>query len=93
MDKAFLGLAELLLEISLGLHPREIPRSRPASPAKTLFIPSLLLGLTHSLRKNNVFIALYSSRILMCDICQVLDMLIEYVKHEKVQTTFWAQRF
>ena len=52
MDKAFLGLAGLLLGISLGLRPREIPRSRPASPPETLFIPPLLLGLTHSSRKK-----------------------------------------
>ena len=42
------GLAGLLLWISLGLRPREIPRSSPASPRKTPSIPPLLLGLTHS---------------------------------------------
>ena len=47
MDGAFLGLAGLLLRISLGLRPREIPRSSPASPRKTLAIPPILLGLTH----------------------------------------------
>ena len=44
----FLGLAGLLLEISLGLHLREIPRSSPASPRITPSIPPLLLGLTKS---------------------------------------------
>ena len=43
----FLGLAGLLLGISLGLRPREIPRSSSASPWKSPSIPPLLLGLTH----------------------------------------------
>ena len=46
MDKVFLGLAGLLLKISLGLCPREIPRSSSASPWETPSIPSLFLGLT-----------------------------------------------
>ena len=50
MDKVFLGLAGLLHEISLGLRPREIPRSIPSSPWKTPSIPPLLLGLTQSQR-------------------------------------------
>ena len=41
----FLGLAELLLGISLGLCPREIPQSSPASPWKTPSFPPLLLRL------------------------------------------------
>ena len=49
MDGVFLGLAELLLGISLGLCPREIPQSSPASPWKTPSIPPLLLGLTQPL--------------------------------------------
>ena len=48
MDGFFLGLPGLLLGTSLGLCPREIPRSSPASPQKTPSIPPLLLGLTHS---------------------------------------------
>ena len=48
----FLGLAGLLLGISLGLRPREIPRSSPASPWKTPSIPPLLLGLTHSISQT-----------------------------------------
>ena len=46
MDGVFLRLAGLLLKISLGLNPWEIPRSSPASPRKTPSIPFLLLGLT-----------------------------------------------
>ena len=53
MDRVFLGLAGLLLGISPGLCPREIPRSSPASPQKTLSIPPLLLGLTHYIIHNN----------------------------------------
>ena len=49
-DGVFLGLAGLLLGNSLGLRPLEIPRSSPASPQKTPSIPSLLLGLTYSLK-------------------------------------------
>ena len=37
MDGAYLGLAGLLLGISLGLRPREIPQSSPASHRKTPF--------------------------------------------------------
>ena len=47
---AFLGLAELLLVISLGLCPREIPRSSPDSSQKTQSFPTLLLRLTQSLQ-------------------------------------------
>ena len=47
MDGVLLGLAGLLLGISLGLRPWEIPWSSRASPRKTPFIPPLLLGLTH----------------------------------------------
>ena len=46
MDGVFLGLAGMLLGISLGLRPWEIPRSSPASPRKIPSIPPLLLGLT-----------------------------------------------
>ena len=51
MDAVFLGLAgmRLLLGISLGLRPREIPRSSPASRRKTPSIPPLLLGLTQAI--------------------------------------------
>ena len=49
MDEVFVGLAGLLLEISLGLCPWEIPQSSPAIPRKTPSIPPLVLGLTHSL--------------------------------------------
>ena len=44
MDGVFQGLAGLLQGISRGGSPREIPRSSPASPRKTLSIPTLLLG-------------------------------------------------
>ena len=47
MDGVFLGLAGLLLGISLGLRPREIPQSSPVSPWKTPSIPPLLLGITY----------------------------------------------
>ena len=56
MDGVVLGLAELLLRISLGLCPQEIPRSSPASPWKTSSSPPLLLGLTHSQLLNNVIL-------------------------------------
>ena len=46
MDGVFLGLAGLLIGISLGLRPREITQSSPAGPQKTPSIPPLLLGLT-----------------------------------------------
>ena len=45
----FLGLAGLLLGISLGLCPWEFPRISPASPQKTLSITPVVLGLTQSL--------------------------------------------
>ena len=48
MDGVFLGLAGLLLGISLGLRPQEIPRRSPASPRKTPSFPPLLLRSTHS---------------------------------------------
>ena len=44
MDGVFRGLAGLLRGISRGQSPRKIPRSSPASPRKTLSIPTLLLG-------------------------------------------------
>ena len=46
MDGVFLELAGRLLGISLGLRPREILRSSPASPRNLPSIPPLLLGLT-----------------------------------------------
>ena len=49
MDGFFLGLAGRLLRISLRLCPRELPRSSPASPRKTLSITPVVLGLTQSL--------------------------------------------
>ena len=52
MDGVFLGLLllglGLLLGISFGLCPQEIPPSSPASPWKTPSIPPLFLGLTQS---------------------------------------------
>ena len=47
-DRVFLGLAGLLLEISLGLRPREIPRSSPASQLPSPSFPPLLLRLTQN---------------------------------------------
>ena len=44
-DEVFLWMAGLLLGISLGLCPWEIPRSSPASPWKTLSFPPILLRL------------------------------------------------
>ena len=45
-DGVFRGLARLLQGISWGRSPREILRSSPASPSKTLFFPTLLLRVT-----------------------------------------------
>ena len=45
-DGDFLRLSGLLLGISLGIRPREIPRSSPASPWKTPSFPPLLLRST-----------------------------------------------
>ena len=45
-DRVFLGLAGLLLRISLRLCPREIPRSSSASPQTTPSFSPLLLRLT-----------------------------------------------
>ena len=53
-DGVFLGLAGLLLRISLRLRPWEIPRSSPASPWKTQSFPPLLLRLTHPLSSSFV---------------------------------------
>ena len=64
MDGVFLRLAGLLLRISLGLCPREIPWSSPTDPQKTLSIPPLLLGLTNS-----------KSRILCADSILLLKTL------------------
>ena len=60
MDGVVLRLAGLLLGISLGLLPREIPRSSPASPRKTTSIPPLLLGLSQSVNESvtKVFVEL-----------------------------------
>ena len=49
-DGVFLGLAGLLIGISLWLHAREIPWSSPASPWKTLSFPPLLLRLTQYIK-------------------------------------------
>ena len=49
----FLELAGLLLGISLGLRPQEIPWGSPASPRKTLAFPLLLIRLTHSGNKTS----------------------------------------
>ena len=48
MDRVSPGPAGLLLRISLGLCPREIPWSSPVGPRKTLSNPPLLFGLTQS---------------------------------------------
>ena len=50
MDGVFLGLAGLLLWISLGLCPSEIPWSSPVSPRKTPSFPPLLLRLTQYIK-------------------------------------------
>ena len=55
----FLWLAGLLLGISLGLRPPEIPRSSPASPWKNPSIPPLLLGLTQSPHSCSSTLSLY----------------------------------
>ena len=55
MDRVFLGLTGLLLRISLGLSPQEIPRSSPASTQKTPSIPPLLFGLTQYIGYEIVF--------------------------------------
>ena len=57
-DRVFLGLAGLLLRISFGLCPREIPRSRPASPRKTLSFPPLLLRLTQYVIRRALYYTL-----------------------------------
>ena len=56
MDGVFLGLAGLLLKISLGLRPQEIPWSSPARPRKTPSIPPLLLGFTQYLNAIAFFL-------------------------------------
>ena len=48
-ERVFLGLAGLLLGISLGLRPWKIRWSSPANPQKTLSFPPLLLRLTQYL--------------------------------------------
>ena len=45
-DRVFLILPGLLLRISLGLRPREIPRSSPASPWKNPSFRPLLLPIS-----------------------------------------------
>ena len=55
MDRAFLGLAGLLLRISRGPRPQEIPQSSPASPRKTQSFPPLLLSLTHFVQFSSHF--------------------------------------
>ena len=64
-DMVFLGLAGLILGISLGLSPWEIPRSSPASHWKTLSFPPLLLKLTHSQPKRIILKLNYSSIALL----------------------------
>ena len=60
MDGVFLGLAWLLLGISLGLCHQEIPRSSPASPWKTPSFPPLSLRLTqYTILKNGIWILNY----------------------------------
>ena len=63
MDGVFLGLAGLLLGNSLRLRPREIPRSRTASPCKTPSIPPLLLGLTQYIL--NIIILKFTSPVML----------------------------
>ena len=48
MDRVFFWLAGLLLVISFGIWPMEIPRRGPANPWKTPSFPTLVLGLTQS---------------------------------------------
>ena len=55
-DGVFLGLAGLLLGISLGLRPWEIPPSSPACPRKTPSFPPLLLRLTHSVMCSSAIV-------------------------------------
>ena len=50
MDGVFWGLEGLLQEISRGRSSREIPRSSPDSPRKTLSITTLLIGFTFYLK-------------------------------------------
>ena len=47
-DGVFLGLAGLVLGISLGPCPQKIPRSSPASPRKALPFHLLLIRLTQN---------------------------------------------
>ena len=51
-----LGWQAMLLGISLGLRPQEIPRSSPASPRKTPPIPPLLLRLTQYKWKRETYL-------------------------------------
>ena len=51
-DRVFLRLAGLILRISFGLCPQEIPWSSPTSPQKTRSVPPLLLCLTQSSKIN-----------------------------------------
>ena len=62
MYRVFLGLAGLLLGISLRLLPQEIPRSSPDSPRKTLSISPLLLGLTQYYPGPVQFLNIYIAR-------------------------------
>ena len=74
--RVFLGLAGLLLRISLGLCPRETPRSKHASPRKTPFIPPLLhrltqyilhtLDNTHGLLPQYTIHALHNTHLTPC---------------------------
>ena len=74
MDGVFLGLAGLLLKISLGLCPREILQSSPASPYKTQFIPPLLLGLTQILGGANKIKSSIDINLLIFPIFQITKL-------------------
>ena len=75
MHGVFLGLAGLLLGISLRLCFRDIPRSSPASPWKTLSIPPLLLGLTHSGYKMHAKLCQYT------EVVEGGDCVLAYMAH------------
>ena len=68
MERVFLGLAGLLLGISLRLCPREILWSSAASPQKTPSIHALLLGLTHYWHSSteSIFFPYFPSRQIWC---------------------------
>ena len=80
-DRVFLGLAWLLLRISLGLCPREISRSSHASPWKTPSFPPLLLSLTQPmhLRESNTNLSMHFRKA-------ITDPSMHF---RKANTKFW----